>query len=146
MENSCIRSFVLAMICLYLNAVINATENCDCDIIQIYDPENPNQYHNFTYAYKDENGPVYSSNEKYHLLWNNTEGSWSWDIFNPIKANTNCQGERYGIFEIVWEVENDVGLSYTKMGKWEIIPSDHSGFMKSRCLRQVLLVYHKKVM
>ena len=136
MENYHIRSFVLAMICLYLNAVINATENCDCDIIQIYDPKNPDQYHNFTYSYRDVNGPVYSSNEKFHLLWGNTEESWSWDIFTPsIEANKNsyCLGELHGIFKIIWEVQNNVGLSFTKIGNWKILPSDHIGVMKSRC-------------
>ena len=83
MENYNFKFIILTTICLSYNAAINAKESCDCDVIQIYDPEIPNQYHNFTYSYNDSNGPVYSSSQNYHLSWNNKEESWYWDLFAP---------------------------------------------------------------
>ena len=121
------------MICLNYNAVINATEYCDCDILQIRDPKYKNQYQNFTRT----EDLVYSSNDKYHLWWNKTGKTWFWDRLTPSleeNKNVNCLGVQNDKFELFLEVNNGFVSSYTKDKKVKILPNGFSDSLISRCL------------
>ena len=57
-------------------------ENCDCDIFQLFDPEDPASAYNFTKEINNEIGPpVYSSKEPHHLWWSVKKYSWIWNFF-----------------------------------------------------------------
>ena len=140
MENYNIRCIILAIMCLRYNAVINGAENCDCEIIQIYDIKHPNQYHNFTQTEDAKGFLVYSSKERYDLWWNKTGNNWFWDRFTlsqQTHQNYNCLGVLNDTFKLILEVENGVASSYQRLENGigpKILPNDQSGFMISRCL------------
>ena len=84
-------------ICLWKSVLANSGENCDCDVIQLYDSTDLTKYHNFTKKPGDISKiPVYKSENKYLMWWSINENRWIWDFGLPepflssIKVKESC--------------------------------------------------------
>ena len=68
---------IVAIIC----ALVNKSDNCDCDVLQVNDPDGLIGYQNFTKQIGDIDGkPYYFSTQRYMIVWYN--GYWSYHKYN----------------------------------------------------------------
>ena len=122
------------MICLLIIKIAHTKANCDCDILQIYDPNHPSNYYNFT---KEIEGgwTVYSSNQPHHFWWSKEEKKWIWNFFalsNKISKISGCLGELDDHSYLNWQVQNSSAIS--EDGKWKYLLNNQSIPVETKCL------------
>ena len=125
------------MICLLCIEFSHTKENCECDILQIYDPEDLTKSHNFTKEIDDiTKSTMYSTKQHHYFWWSNEEGSWIWNFFtlsNYTSKNSGCLGSHPGsVWYLNWQVQN--GFAIKPVGEWKVLPNGQSNLVESRCL------------
>ena len=76
----------------------NESQNCNCEILQIYNSENPSLYHNFSKQAGEINGkPFYFSIKSRMIHWSNLENRWMGNIYL----------KQYGVFGPIGPPHND---------------------------------------
>ena len=72
---------IVAIIYSSYSVLADESNNCDCDILQIYSPDALFDYQNFTKQNATHNGkPIYFSTQKYMISWNNHR--WYYEKYN----------------------------------------------------------------
>ena len=136
MDNKNIKFRIILIISLIYIKIAHGNENCDCDILQIYDPKDPTKSHNFMKEIDDESEQiVFSSKEQYYFQWSDEEDSWIWNLFTQSEKTFNnsvCLAVRQAELEFRRvQVRNSYAVQH---GKWKVLLNGKSNFVNSRCL------------
>ena len=136
MNNYNIKSSILLTICLLFIKIAYTKENCACDILQIYHPNDTTKSHNFTKEIDITGLSVYSSNEHHYFWWSDKESRFNWNFFtlsNKTIKNSGCLGVRHrNVWKLYWQVQN--GFAVTEIGEFKVLPNGQRNLVKSRCL------------
>ena len=127
-------------ICLWNNALANSRENCDCDIFQIFDSNNPKIIQNFTRGPKHL---IFESTKQYLMWWSKKEKKWLWDfgfsenLISNIKIKESCwiSGKSKHCFEPGIKPKKNFSCpTDSKKAKWTLFFEQPNSVIKSRCL------------
>ena len=81
MHVRCQKFIILAIIYSSYSVIAKESDNCDCDVLQVNDPDGPIGYQNFTKQNGTLDGkPYYFSTQQNMISWNN---HWFYEVYNP---------------------------------------------------------------
>ena len=81
MHVRCQKFIILAIIYSSYSVLAKESDNCDCDVLQVNDPDGPIGYQNFTKQNGTLDGkPYYFSTQQNMISWNN---HWFYEVYNP---------------------------------------------------------------
>ena len=114
--------------CTIVLVLANESANCDCDVLQVDDPDGLIGYQNFTKQNQTRNGkPIYFSTQQNMIYWDNQY--WSYDKYDADLITFKAGIDKYGLTLF----SNENGCKKTNRSK---IQKGIIIYVKSQCLRE----------
>ena len=106
----------------------NDSANCDCDVLQVFDPDGSIGYQNFTKQNQTRNGkPIYFSTQQTMIYWDNQY--WSYDEYDADSETFITGRDQYSSKFF----SNENGCKNTTTSK---IQKGIITYVNSQCLRE----------